>query len=241
MPARTRSLLLGMLWGATATTLLGLLLIRPVRVVFDAAPSAPISQRGAELPDGTDGTQSVPNGLDRAANSGEIEPGEQRETTLPVTDTQTNAAPTDLTQIDPAQVNPSTGVSNLAGSLSVSNQTAHAVRVALLSQSPLETSPTALTNSDQVAGEGTGQLTFDEPVHWDFAPGEGNLKGLRLSLPDGRQTIQAGDVLMAFAQDGSQRYWGPYVVGVTPLPVWQNDANEWQLTLQIPTSPQPKS
>lgn len=74
--------------------------------------------------------------------------------------------------------------------------------------------------------------TYQEPVHWDFAPGEGEQEGLQLALPDGSFQLAAGDVLMAFALDGSRRYWGPYVVGSTPRPIKVNDQGEWQLTLQ---------
>jgi hypothetical protein len=44
--------------------------------------------------------------------------------------------------------------------------------------------------------------------------------------------LQAGDVLVAFAQDGSRRYWGPYVVGKTTLPTWNTEQKEWSLVLQ---------
>ncbi|MBF2099151.1 MAG: hypothetical protein IGQ88_12375 [Gloeomargaritaceae cyanobacterium C42_A2020_066] len=74
--------------------------------------------------------------------------------------------------------------------------------------------------------------TYQEPVHWDFATGEGEQEGLQLALPDGSFQLVSGDVLMAFALDGSRRYWGPYVVGSTPRPIKVNDQGEWQLTLQ---------
>jgi hypothetical protein len=37
---------------------------------------------------------------------------------------------------------------------------------------------------------------------------------------------------VAFAQDGSRRYWGPYVVGETSSPEWNPQTQEWQLVLQ---------
>lgn len=89
--------------------------------------------------------------------------------------------------------------------LRVSNQTSHPVRVVLRS------SPDT------------------KPVHWDFAPQEGSLKGLILSLPDADLTLKPGDILIIFAQDGSRRYWGPYVVGETDLPAWNSQGSEWQL------------
>lgn len=108
---------------------------------------------------------------------------------------------------------PSIGVT-AQGDLRVSNQTTFALRVALLPQ------------------QASGKAAFGQAVHWDFAPGEGGAKGLILSLPSQNLQLQPGDVLVAFAQDGSRRYWGPYVVGKTSLPVWNAAADEWQLTLQ---------
>ncbi|GAB4460523.1 MAG: hypothetical protein OHK0037_07930 [Elainellaceae cyanobacterium] len=102
-----------------------------------------------------------------------------------------------------------------AGSLRVSNQTDHPVRVALLSRS-----------SENSRSGGSG-----EPVHWDFAPQEGSTKGLLLALPEGEADLQVrtGDVITAFAQDGSRRYWGPYVVGETVYPTWNAASSEWEL------------
>jgi len=44
--------------------------------------------------------------------------------------------------------------------------------------------------------------------------------------------LKGGDVLIAFAQDGSQGYWGPFVVGESPLPVWDEQHQEWELLLR---------
>jgi hypothetical protein len=74
--------------------------------------------------------------------------------------------------------------------------------------------------------------TANDPVHWDFEPGEGGYQGLILSLPQGDLQLEVGDILVAFAQDGSRRYWGPYVVGETSLPYWNVERSEWQLLLQ---------
>lgn len=107
-----------------------------------------------------------------------------------------------------------------AGALRVSNQTDHPVRVALLSR-------------HETIRNANGSENYREPIHWDFAPQEGSAKGLLLALPEGEADlqVQAGDVLMAFAQDGSRRYWGPYVVGETLSPVWNAASQEWELVL----------
>ena len=99
------------------------------------------------------------------------------------------------------------------GSLRVSNRSEHPVRVALLSKRQ-------------------AQKSYGKPAHWDFAPGEGGGKGLMLSLPEGKLQVKQGDILVVFAQDGSRRYWGPYVAGETASPTWNRTAGEWQLILQ---------
>lgn len=99
------------------------------------------------------------------------------------------------------------------GSLRVSNRSEHPVRVALLSKRQ-------------------AQKSYGKPAHWDFAPGEGGDKGLMLSLPEGKLQVKQGDILVVFAQDGSRRYWGPYVAGETASPTWNRTAGEWQLILQ---------
>ncbi|NJL21404.1 MAG: hypothetical protein HC895_12175 [Leptolyngbyaceae cyanobacterium SM1_3_5] len=101
--------------------------------------------------------------------------------------------------------------SDRVGSLRVSNRTTQPLRVALL------------------PSDGT---QFREPVQWDFAPEEGSDRGLKLSLPEGDLQVRDGDVLVAFAQDGSRRYWGPYVLGRTKLPSWVSASREWQIVLQ---------
>ncbi|HAN44976.1 MAG TPA: hypothetical protein DCQ32_00265 [Cyanobacteria bacterium UBA8156] len=72
----------------------------------------------------------------------------------------------------------------------------------------------------------------NEPMHWDFAPGEGGTGGLILSLPDRQVAVQPGDVVFAFATDGSRVYWGPNVVGETSAPFWDKDRQEWSAILQ---------
>lgn len=128
-------------------------------------------------------------------------------------------SPTPVPSPPPVSQSPSsTAKGDRLGSLKVSNQTTYPVRVALLFQQR-ENTPTA-------------QPSYNQPVHWDFAPGEGGNNGLLLSLPDNNLQVRPGDVLMAFAEDGSRRYWGPFVVGRTNLPTWNATAQEWNLLLQ---------
>lgn len=101
------------------------------------------------------------------------------------------------------------------GTLRVSNQTPQPLRVALL----------AKDNS-------SASSKYGEPIHWDFAPGEGSSQGLIVSLPQGDLKLKKGDIVVAFAQDGSRRYWGPYVVGETAVPIWNQKTSEWQLILR---------
>lgn len=102
------------------------------------------------------------------------------------------------------------------GGLRISNQTNQPVRVALLAQ----------TGSNKATGN------YGDAVHWDFAPGEGSRQGLILSLPNANLKLKKGDIIVAFAQDGSRRYWGPYVVGETTAPVWDRKTSQWQLIIQ---------
>jgi hypothetical protein len=103
------------------------------------------------------------------------------------------------------------------GTLRMSNQTNQPVRVALLAR--------------QAQVKNSSMPQNEVPAHWDFDPQEGSEQGLVLSLPDGNLELAMGDIIVAFAQDGSRRYWGPYVVGETPLPQWNNDHQEWLLIL----------
>ncbi|AFY74606.1 hypothetical protein Syn7502_02647 [Synechococcus sp. PCC 7502] len=95
------------------------------------------------------------------------------------------------------------------GALRVGNLTEHPVRVVLLSR---------LSQPDA------------EPLNWDFVPGEGGSKGLELSLPQDRVKIKKGDILFAFATDGSRNYWGPIVVGESNAVNWQGD--RWNFILK---------
>jgi hypothetical protein len=105
------------------------------------------------------------------------------------------------------------------GGLRMSNQTNQPVRLTLLARQSV------------AKGSGTKQTQYDVPAHWDFAPQEGSEKGLVLSLPQNNLKLEKGDILVAFAEDGSRRYWGPYVVGETQLPKWNSQNREWQLVL----------
>ncbi|MCG6136255.1 MAG: hypothetical protein MET45_16680 [Nostoc sp. LLA-1] len=105
------------------------------------------------------------------------------------------------------------------GNLRMSNRTNQPVRLALLARQP------------QVKNADNKQINNDVPAHWDFDPQEGSEKGLKLSLPNGNLKLEPGDIIIAFAQDGSRRYWGPYVVGETSLPEWNQQNQEWLLVL----------
>ncbi len=122
-----------------------------------------------------------------------------------------------LKQDTPSVSSPEPRVADGQGALRVSNQTDQPVRVALLARS--------------VVNSSTAQPAYGIPAHWDFAPGEGSRQGLTLSMPKGNLKLKKGDILVAFAQDGSRRYWGPYVVGETTTPVWHSPTAEWQLIL----------
>ncbi|WP_414578815.1 hypothetical protein [Anabaena sp. CCY 9402-a] len=103
------------------------------------------------------------------------------------------------------------------GNLRMSNQTDQPVRLALLARQSVKKSSV--------------KEKTDIPAHWDFDPQEGSEKGLILSLPQGNLKIETGDILVAFAQDGSRHYWGPYVVGESSLPTWDDQKQEWVMLL----------
>lgn len=107
------------------------------------------------------------------------------------------------------------------GLLRVGNLSDHPVRVALL-----------LKKGGPSKNDVAPNARYEPPAHWDFAPGEGRTKGLLLSLPNRSIKVKKGDILVAFAQDGSRRYWGPYVVSETETPDWNSGANEWELVLE---------
>ncbi|MDX2230046.1 MAG: hypothetical protein NW220_10435 [Leptolyngbyaceae cyanobacterium bins.349] len=142
---------------------------------------------------------------------------------LPASSRQVPAPPANSESAQNAPVTePNRATSNSArqGVLRVANPSDHPVRVALL-----------LKKSDAAKSAANTGKNYEPPAHWDFAPGEGRTKGLLLSLPNRSLKVKPGDVLVAFAQDGSRRYWGPYVVGETVIPNWSAGSSEWQLVL----------
>ena len=114
------------------------------------------------------------------------------------------------------------------GVFRIGNPTTYPVRVALL---PKKISGEG-SEGNASSAQAVKQTSYEVPAHWDFAPEEGGAKGLVVSLPDRTLKLKKGDVLVAFAQDGSGRYWGPYVVDETAIPAWDAKAVEWQLILQ---------
>jgi hypothetical protein len=111
------------------------------------------------------------------------------------------------------------GQSKNPGNLRMSNKTNQPVRLVILAQN--------LT----INKESSKKNKYYLPAHWDFDPQEGSGKGLILSLQEANLKLEKGDVVVAFAQDGSRRYWGPYVVGETLLPKWNPQVQEWELML----------
>ena len=97
------------------------------------------------------------------------------------------------------------------GALRIANLTDHPVRIVL--QSKLD-------------------LLMSEPFNWDFVPSEGGDKGLQLSLPQKPLKVIKGDIIFAFATDGSRAYWGPIVVGESNAVVWQSDRREWSFIIK---------
>lgn len=141
-------------------------------------------------------------------------------------------------------LSPTPGSAKL-GLLRVGNQTPHPVRLVVLQRSA--PAPRATPGIPEPGGNPPSAadrpvpppVAPQEPTHWDFAPAEGWQYGLILSLPQENMTLKpedlnlkGGDVLIAFAQDGSQGYWGPFVVGESPLPVWDEQHQEWELLLR---------
>ncbi len=142
-----------------------------------------------------------------------IEPMNSKDSTPPVIEVAPDSTPQASTSPPPASGAPKA----LANGLRVRNASPHTVRVVLLSQQ---------------SSQGTQPANpYRSPVHWDFAPNEGSKAGLLLSLPEGNLTLRRGDVLVAFALDGSRQYWGPYVVGET-RGLTQSAASEWQLVVK---------
>jgi hypothetical protein len=144
----------------------------------------------------------------------------------PILDEKTDSPAASNTEISPSTPSitnktnkPPKPISNNPGSLRISNQTNQPVRIALL------------TRHSQLKSSSSSKIKDHIPAHWDFDPQEGSQRGLILSLPEGNLKLKKGDVLVAFAQDGSRKYWGPYIVGETSSPTWNSQTQEWQLNL----------
>ncbi|XHX75756.1 MAG: hypothetical protein RBJ76_15010 [Stenomitos frigidus ULC029] len=138
--------------------------------------------------------------------------------------------PTTVTQPVEALPDKPTGTtSSRNGVLRIGNPTSYPVRVALL---PQKEAKQGSGKAELAIAQPEEPASYEVPAHWDFAPEEGGANGLLVSLPDRTLKLKKGDVLVAFAQDGSGRYWGPYVVDETAIPTWNPKAVEWQLILQ---------
>jgi hypothetical protein len=113
----------------------------------------------------------------------------------------------------------------LSGKLRVSNRSEHPIRLAIRLRAEK-------AQGDKYNEKVASPLKFDSPAHWDFYAGEGSDRGLVVALPSRAVYLKKGDVVVAFAQDGSQRYWGPFIVGETDNPMWNDRTTEWQLILE---------
>ncbi|MDP5337335.1 MAG: hypothetical protein NWQ28_02000 [Nodularia sp. (in: cyanobacteria)] len=166
--------------------------------------------------------ESADSDTPSAVSSQTSEPDLSAQTVSPTTSipetTQTDKIGLNGTHILAQRQNSTANVKN-QGTLRMSNQTDQPVRLALLAR------------QSQVKDSGNPQTNYDVPAHWDFDPQEGSTKGLILSLPNGNLKLETGDIIVAFAQDGSRRYWGPYVVGQTSVPQWNTQNQEWLLVL----------
>ncbi|NJK63915.1 MAG: hypothetical protein HC921_15625 [Synechococcaceae cyanobacterium SM2_3_1] len=123
------------------------------------------------------------------------------------------ALPQMLTSPQPHQPEESTNLAPRTGSLRLGNRTDFPVRVVVM-----------LRSGDYK----------DQPqvFHWDFAANEGGSEGLPLSLEEDPLLISPGEIIMAFSLDGSQRYWGPNLVGESLSPFWEPNLEVWSMILQ---------
>jgi hypothetical protein len=142
-----------------------------------------------------------------------IEPSTPKDATPPVIEVAPDAA-VESPRTAPSVATPQTV---LVDGLRVRNLSPYPVRVVLMSQ--------------QTAQSNGSVRSYRTPVHWDFEPNEGSKAGLLLSLPEGNFTLKTGDVLIAFALDGSRHYWGPYIIGKTDG-LSRSAASEWQLVIK---------
>jgi len=174
-------------------------------------------------PDGAIAPSMSPPGSPSSGSAGVVAGNDSQPSRSP-----SPTIPTSSPSVLPPVSTPQTTAQNALqlGGLRISNQTDYPIRVVLLSQVTTQLIPTPQTKETLAE--------YDEPIHWDFSPQEGNTQGLLLALPDRDLLLQPGDVLVAFAQDGSRRYWGPYVVGTSVIPRWNPQRKEWQLRVQTP-------
>ena len=118
-----------------------------------------------------------------------------------------------------------------SGKLRVSNRSEHPIRLALrLKVEKLQNSKYSDKYGNRY-GTKLAHLPYEAPAHWDFFAGEGSDRGLLVGLPNRSLNLTRGDIVVAFAQDGSQRYWGPFVVGEVSGPTWNETTQEWKLVL----------
>lgn len=158
-------------------------------------------------------TQNTPSGVTNTEN------GEKTNlNSTPIQPVESSSQKRESTVLSD-QVNSDT-TTKVPGLLRVSNKTTQPIRLVLLARQLSQKSANI------------NKIKSTPPAHWDFAPEEGSERGLVLSLPQANLRLEKGDILAAFAQDGSRRYWGPYVVGETSSPQWQPQGQEWQLVLQ---------
>ncbi|WP_231395468.1 hypothetical protein [Dolichospermum circinale] len=158
-------------------------------------------------------TQNTPSGVTNTEN------GEKTNSnSTPIQPVESSSQKRESTVLS-NQVNSDTKT-KVVGLLRVSNKTTQPIRLVLLARQLSQKSANI------------NKIKSTPPAHWDFAPEEGSERGLVLSLPQANLRLEKGDILAAFAQDGSRRYWGPYVVGETSSPQWQPQGQEWQLVLQ---------
>lgn len=144
-----------------------------------------------------------------------LEPSETDTSSPPVLEAPASSSPSPVETQSPALQPPI-----VANSLRVSNQTSYPIRLVLLAGNTQQPASTSSTEA------------FRKPVHWDFAPTEGGAEGLILSLPEGSLELHSGDVLVAFALDGSRHYWGPYIIGKTAVPAKKGQPPVWELMIQ---------
>ncbi|NET38066.1 MAG: hypothetical protein F6K19_39725 [Cyanothece sp. SIO1E1] len=216
MQLKVYAVVIGGLCLAIAALLIGRFEIEVAVEPTATNPLAPEAASPTELPR-TDNSTSAP----AAQSIPNVEPSSTTSPAIP--------APNPAASNSPAA---SSNAASDSGKLRVSNQTNHPIRIALLTQRPESGLITPSTSPADT------QSLYDQPAHWDFAPAEGSRNGLLLSLPDLNLQLKTGDVLMAFAQDGSRLYWGPYVVGKTSLPTWNPQSSEWLLVIGLETQEQ---